>query len=512
MTKTNQSKALAVLAAAVLAACVLTLVAVQPAEAAYPGKNGKIAFQSLRDASGEIYTVSPIGGTANRITFPTGGNVQAAYSPDGSRIAFNKGGDIHVMVASGLESDGTGSRRLTSMGGDESEPTWSADGTRIAFLSDTSEWKGQTDPLTTDPEIWVMNADGSGQHPITENTSSERDPAWSPTGNMIAFVDERGDEPFNDTDSNVYVMDADGTDQRNITPSTTEDPPYQGHDEDPAWSPDGKKIAYVHGRTRTGGDAQDIWTMDPNGANKTNISDDSESTDNLIVEIEPAWSPLGDKIAYTLRETPNFDIAVMDADGTNEGAIDTGNETKKDEKPDWQPIPQCTITGTPGDDTGANALTGTDPSETATGNDVICGLGGNDTIDGKGGNDIILGQGGNDRITGGPGNDTINGGPGTGDMALYAGSTRVLANLTTEFAKGGAAAGMDVLLDIEDLSGSSVKDTLTGSPTTANVLKGLGGNDVLDVRDGTGNDEADGGTGPDDTCRKDAGDTVIRCE
>jgi hypothetical protein len=61
------------------------------------------------------------------------------------------------------------------------------------------------------------------------------------------------------------------------------------------------------------------------------------------------------------------------------------------------------------------------------------------------------------------------------DRALYAGSTGVTANLTTEFAKGGAALGMDVLLDIENLSGSSTKDTLTGSASTENVLSGLGG-------------------------------------
>jgi Ca2+-binding RTX toxin-like protein len=129
------------------------------------------------------------------------------------------------------------------------------------------------------------------------------------------------------------------------------------------------------------------------------------------------------------------------------------------------------------------------------------------TIDGLGGNDIILAQGGNDKLTGGPGNDTLNGGPET-DTVLYAGTARVRANLTTEFATG---VGSDVLLGIENLSGSSAGDRLTGN-AARNLLSGLGGNDFLDARDGkAGNDKVDGGPGASDTCRKDAGDTALNC-
>ena len=505
MTKANQFKAVAVVAATALAVCLLAFVAVLPAGAAFPGNNGKIVFQSIRDASGEIYAVNSGGGEATRITFPFGGNVEPSYSPDGSRIAFSKSGDIHVMSTTGMNPDGTGSRRLTSMNGTELEPTWSADGTRIAFVSNTDDGAGQTtDPLTTDPEIWVINADGSGRRPITENRSEEHHPAWSPKGDKIAFVDERGDSPDNDTDSNVYVMNTNGSSQTNITPNVSNpESPYQGYDEDPAWSPDGETIAYVHGRTGTGGDAQDIWTMTPSGTGKTNITDDAETTDNLIPEFEPAWSPLGDKIAYSLKETTNQDIGVMDADGTDEKALDTGNDTKKDEKPDWQPIPVCTMT--------VNA--DNDPLEGTAGKDVLCGDSRVNTMNGAGGNDIVLAQGGNDKLTGALGNDTLNGGPGS-DTVLYSGSTQVIANLTTEFATG---VGMDVLLGIENLSGSSANDRLTGS-TVANtlvggkgsdILSGLEGPDTLNSKDAVnGNDTLNGGAGT-DTCVTDARESSI---
>ncbi len=206
----------------------------------------------------------------------------------------------------------------------------------------------------------------------------------------------------------------------------------------------------------------------------------------------PAWSPSGDKIAYVHATSTDRNIAVMNANWTGQPTIDAN--TADDKRPDWQPIPVCTITGT-------GAITGT-PAK-----DVICGGAGNDAIDGAGGNDIILGNGGNDTLIGAAGNDTINGGPGV-DTASYPGTTPVKANLTTEFATG---VGSDVLLGIENLSGSSERDQFTGN-TGRNVLSGLGGNDVLDARDGiSGNDKVNGGPGTSDTCRKDSGDTMLNC-
>ncbi len=413
------------------------------------------------------------------------------------------------MKATGMNPDGTGSRALTTMSGVESEPAWSPDGTRIAFVSNTFSLEGKTtDPVLSDPEIWVMNADGSGRRPLTENSYSDTDPAWSPRGSKIAFESSRRD--LGDTDGNIYVMDANGNNQTNITTNSPDECSsncYQGHDDDPAWSPDGKKIAYVHGygppeNPNAGGGAPNIWTMDANGANRTNISNNPD-----LSAFMPAWSPDGARIAFAgIVASGSQNIHVMNADGTNEKALDTGDDadTEKDEKPDWQPIPVCTQRV----DAQNRPLLGTENK------DVLCGDARANTIDGLGGNDIILAQGGNDRLMGGPGNDTLNGGPET-DTVLYAGTAAVRANLATEFATGvgsdATVVGSDVLLGIENLSGSSAGDRLTGN-AARNLLLGLGGNDFLDARDGTGgNDKVDGGPGTSDTCRKDAGDTALNC-
>ncbi len=160
------------------------------ARAAFPGKNGKIAFQSNRNGPVEIYTTTH-GGTTERITLSNGSS-DPAYSPDGSRVAFvgsgARGYDIFAMNA-----DGSGRKQLTNTGAADLQPAWSPDGKKIAFVSNTLAFNGQTDN-----EIWVMNADGTNPGPITNNSYDDILPAWSPDGTKIAFESSRRD--LGDTD------------------------------------------------------------------------------------------------------------------------------------------------------------------------------------------------------------------------------------------------------------------------------------------------------------------------
>ncbi len=156
------------------------------------------------------------------------GSTNPAWSPDSSRLAFAsdiatwdedytaQNRDIYVT-----NPDGSMPTRLTTDPAADTEPTWSPDGSRIAF----------TTFRDGDAEICVMNADGTGQVLVTENAASDTSPAWSPDG-RIAFVSDR------DGNEEIYVMDPDGSGQARLT----DDPRT---DRDPAWSPDGARMVFV---------------------------------------------------------------------------------------------------------------------------------------------------------------------------------------------------------------------------------------------------------------------------
>ena len=469
-------RTLTIFAATTLALGLLMLaLGKDPAGATFPGTNGKIAF-STRTETGEarISTVNPDGSGLTDLTDLAGSRAFASgpvWSPDGTRLAFwslrDENVDIFVMHA-----DGSGLRRLTTDQAADVDPSWSPDGTKIAFVS----------ARPGNAEIYTMNADGSGVRRLTNNPARDASPDWSPDGARIAFDTER------DGNSEIYVVAPNGTGLTNLT-NYPEDDIY------PSWSPDGTRIAFSG--FESGNAFAGIYTMNANGSEQIRLTNPATGSD-----YRPAWSPDGTKIAFdSLRDDdPTVDdeatLYVMNPDGTGQTILT--NVPGLEQNPGWQPNPRCTIVGTPGND----RLPGT------AGKDVICGIGGHDTLIGAGGNDILVGAGGDDTLIGGPANDQLNGGSGV-DAASYPGTTPVKADLTTGFATVGAASA-DALTSIEDLSGSSAGDTLVGSTPTGNVLKGLGGEDVLKVRDGRGDDTADGGMGS-DICQRDAGDTARSC-
>jgi len=279
------------------------------AHAQSPGAQGKIAFVSGRDGNGEIYVMNADGTGVTRLTNDPANDIQPAWSPDGSRIAFasNRGGpvfsghyELYVMNA-----DGTNVTQLTFTNTERgsTRPAWC--GNRIAFESDRF-----VEPLT---DIFAMNEDGTGITRLTfDNAAFDRKPAWSPACDRIAFTKD----PSGNVE--VYVMNANGSGVTRLTNSA-------GPDDWASWSPDGTKLAFASTR-----DSQspfyEIYVMNADGTGATRLTDDPNSASR------PAWSPDGSTLAFESTRDGDAEIYVRNADGS---VINLTNNTVPDAEPAW---------------------------------------------------------------------------------------------------------------------------------------------------------------------------------
>jgi len=159
-------------------------------------------------------------------------------------------------------------------------------------------------------EVYVMNADGSGQTNLTNNPASDTVPAWSPDGTKIAFRTER------DGNGEIYLMNAGGTNPTNLTNNPASD-------SGPAWSPDGTKIAFD---SLANGE---VYVMNADGSGQTPLISNSAS------DYGPAWSPDGTKIAFTSLRDGNPEVYVMNANGS--GPTNCTNNPESQSDPDWSP-------------------------------------------------------------------------------------------------------------------------------------------------------------------------------
>jgi Tol biopolymer transport system component len=332
---------LALLLAAAVAVSLLALVGTKPAEAAFSGTNGKIAFDSDRDVPGipNIYVMDPTNGS-NQTQLTNNGQVydsNPSFSPSGTKIAFDSFRDlndnIYVMAASDANGDGNGDnvKRLTKNTASDTEPAFSPNGRKIAFVSDRVNPGGSTD-------IYVMKArpEGKKNRPrnLTHNTAYDDEPSFSPDGTKIVFTSDR------DGNDNIYVMNSDGTGVTRLTDDLA-------FDSGANFSPDGTKIVFVSGRVS--GDPAEVFVMDAvdsdddgEGDNMTNLSNDSTAQDGG----PPAFSPDGTKVVFRSSRTtgtgvtnPEGDreVFVINVNGTGLTQLTFNDDA--DSRPDWGVAP-----------------------------------------------------------------------------------------------------------------------------------------------------------------------------
>ncbi|MFI7599330.1 TolB family protein [Actinoplanes sp. NPDC049681] len=345
----------ALTASSVLALLVAGLtVPAAPAQATFRGENGRIAFRRFLNEErtwGAVVTIRPDGSGERQITHPSYGYVDRNpdVSPDGRRIAFQREGvdcgpDCSYSEVFVVNADGTGLTQLTRNAPDQNcgsgyggfcngSPAWSPDGRHIAF----SRASGPVvDDLIENVGIYIMNADGSRMHQLTQRTrpsnGEDTDPQWSPNGRTIVFERDNVRDATPADGIALWTVDLVSRREHRLTPWSLR------AGDTPDWSPDGRRILFHSNESGPPDISANLYTIRPDGTGLRQLTFAQGGTVNYLGS---SYSPDGRKITVGRRpETggTNADVLVMNANGTRIRNIT--HTSLYDSYPDWGPVPQ----------------------------------------------------------------------------------------------------------------------------------------------------------------------------
>jgi len=253
-------------------------------EVSWSPDGNKIAFTAMiNQKPAEIYTMLLRGKVVTKLTSNDASDAWTCWSTDGTRIYFTskRDGNDEIYV---MKSDGGGAKRLTENTARDIAPSLSPDGTEIAFVSDRDG----------NPDIYIMSVDGASTERLTNTPARESNPHWSPNGQqVVCYVQEEGKK------DRIVVIDAETGEGTTIAGEATSNT-Y------PSWSADGSAIVYCSSPAEG-----ERWVY--------SATLDGSKNDKLLplTAFYSAYSPDGKRIAYIGGAWPSSNIYVIDySDGT----------------------------------------------------------------------------------------------------------------------------------------------------------------------------------------------------
>lgn len=312
------------MAAAAVSSVVVALLAAAPANATYPGENGKIYFTANAIENGlpvgvpDVWSVNPDGSELINLTDLPGGPGEGSdpsAAGTGAVLAFYTGSQATAEIWT-MNADGSDPQQVTDDQLLDQQPAVSPDGSRIVFSS------FRDFPTYVVRDIWTMGFDGSGASALVDSTLQDFSPTFTPDGNTLVLSHETGGTNFD-----ISTAPSSGGPFDTVTPITT----AATEEVSPSVSADGGRVAFA--RWPDGfpfGSKPDVISADLTGGDERPIAADPGTHESF-----PAYSPDGTKIVY-VTDAGDGALVVADADGSNPEPIPIAADIAVFEtNPDW---------------------------------------------------------------------------------------------------------------------------------------------------------------------------------